>query len=111
MKLSHEIYDDAVVVSINGELTADDLEPFRRLVQERLDAGTRDFVLDVAETEFIDSKGLETILWLQETAGERLGQLRLSAPSENVGKILQVTRLDNQFDTHKDVDEAVKSLR
>ncbi|MFA7237073.1 MAG: STAS domain-containing protein [Phycisphaeraceae bacterium] len=111
MKMKSENYDHVTVISCAGDVTTDDLEPLKKLVSERLENGGRDFVLELNETEFIDSMTLETLLWIQEQADERLGQLRLAGPTENVRRILHVTRLEHHFDTHTDVETALKSLR
>lgn len=111
MKLTHENYDEITVVGLSGDLSADELEPFKRLAEQRLADKARDFVLDVEELEFIDSKGLEMLLWLQEQADQRLGQVRLVAPNDNIRKILEITRLEHHFDSHTDLDSALKSLR
>ncbi|MBI1367433.1 MAG: anti-sigma factor antagonist [Planctomycetes bacterium] len=111
MKIAHEDYDQISVIKLNGELTADELDPLRRVVNDRLGSNVRDFVVEMSQLDFVDSRGLETLLWLQDQAGENLGQVRLVNPPENVRKILQMTRLDKCFDTHQDVDSALKSLR
>jgi anti-anti-sigma factor len=111
MKLKHENYDRITVISAEGDINVDELEPLRRLVEQRLEANTRDFVMDLAEVEFLDSKALELMLWMQEQADENLGQVRLAAVTENVAKILHVTRLGNHFDRHEDVESALKSLK
>lgn len=111
MKLKHEKYDRIAVISIAGEANIDELEPLRRLLQNQIDSEIRDFVLDMSETEFVDSKALELMLWLQEQADEQLGQVRLASPNETIRKILQVTRLEHHFDAHDDVEAALKSLR
>jgi anti-sigma B factor antagonist len=111
MKLKHEVYDQVAVVNISGEMTVDELQPLQKLFENCLSEKTRDFVLDLAETHFIDSRGLETLLWLQEQADELLGQVRLATVSENIRKILEITRLEHHFDLHQDVESAVKSLR
>jgi anti-sigma B factor antagonist len=111
MKITHENYDQLTVVALKGELTADHADRLRKLAEERLAAQARDFVLDVKEMDFVDSKGLETLLWLQERCGERLGQVRLAGATPNVEKCLTITRLSARFDRHADVDTAVKSLR
>ncbi len=111
MKLKHENYDRITVVAPEGDVTTDDLEPMRKLLEERLEAGARDFVFDFGQTEFIDSKALELMLWLQEQADDRLGQVRLAQPTDTVRTILHVTRLEHHFDTHADLDTALKSLR
>ncbi len=111
MKLNCEDYDQLSVMSLAGELTVESVEPFQKLAKERVQKSTRDFVLDVAGMEFIDSKGLEALLWLQEAVGENLGQVRLAAVQDSVRKILEMTRLAARFDAHPDVDSAIRSLR
>jgi anti-sigma B factor antagonist len=111
VKLKHENYERITVISLQGDLTTDELEPLRRLVADRLLTQTRDFVLDLSQSDFVDSRGLETLLWLQEQADSHLGQVRLAGPTENVRKILHITRLENHFDIHDDLDSALKSLR
>jgi anti-sigma B factor antagonist len=111
MKLTHEDYEHVTVMTLKGDLTADHVDKLRQLALERIDKQVRDFVLDITEVEFVDSKGLETLLWLQERCGEHLGQLRLAGATANVDKILGFTRLSPRFDRHPDVQTAVKSLR
>jgi anti-sigma B factor antagonist len=111
VKLSHEDYDQLTVMTLKGDLTVEHADALRRAAQARLEAQIRDFVLDVTGMEFVDSKGLETLLWLQEQCGERLGQIRLASPTDNVAKILEITRLAPRFDCHTDVESAIKSLR
>ena len=111
MKVTHEIYEDVAVVAIKGEITLDELSPLSQLLDEGLAQDTRDFVLDLTDVPFIDSAGLEALLWLQDQAGEKLGQVRLVGADEHVRKILEITRLQHHFDAHDDVDSAIKSLR
>ena len=111
MKISSETYEQVCVMALKGELTADQADQFRTAAIKRIDEHIRDFVLDVTEMDFVDSKGLETLLWLQERAGEQLGQVRLAGTTENVEKIMEITRLAPRFDRHLDVDAAIKSLR
>lgn len=111
MKLTHEDYDQLTVLSFKGDLTSDQVDLLRKTAQERMDANVRDFVLDVQAMEFVDSKGLEALLWLQEKSGEKLGQIRLAGTTENVSRILDLTRLAARFDSHDTVESAIKSLR
>ena len=111
MKMTFEDYDQLTILTLRGDLTADDVGAFRKVAEERLEQQVRDFVLDVAEVEFVDSQGLETLLWLQDTCSEQLGQIRLASPTENVRSILKLTRLAAHLDCHDDIDSAIKSLR
>lgn len=111
MKATFDDYDHLTVMKMHGDLTADQTDQFRKAAEERMAQQVRDFVLDLGETEFVDSQGLEAMLWLQERCAEQLGQVRIAAPTENVSRILDVTRLRGRFDCHDDVDVAMKSLR
>ena len=111
MNIRCEDYDHVSVLSISGELNAEATETFRKHIEERLAQKVRFFVVDLHQTTFLDSKGLEALLWLQEQCDERLGTTRLCNPDETCRKILQVTRLDGRFDVFADVAEAVKTMR
>ena len=111
MKLNFDDHEQLTVVAIKGDLNAESTEALRKAALEKLNKTTRDFVLDLHEMEFIDSKGLESLLWLQDQCGERLGQIRLAGASENFQKVLEMTRLTPRFECTADVEAAIKSLR
>ena len=111
MNIRCEDYDHVSVLGLTGEFVADSVDLFRKSVETRLERKVRFFVVDLDKTTFIDSKGLETLLWVQEQCDEKLGQVRLCNPDETCRKILQITRLDARFDIFSDVTEAVKTMR
>ena len=111
MNIRCEDYDHVSVIGVSGELTADATDALRSQVTERLEKKVQFFVVDLQQTTFIDSKGLETLIWIQERCDEQLGQVRLCNPDDTCRKILQVTRLDTRFDVFADVTEAVKTMR
>lgn len=111
MKLSYEDHRQVTVVTLSGELTADQVDAFRRSCQDRFGAGIRDVVLNLEHLSFVDSAGLETLLWIIDEASERGGQLRLVKPDPTIRKILEASRLDRRFNIHESIESAAKSLR
>jgi anti-anti-sigma factor len=111
MNIRCEDYDHVTVVGLSGEFTADTTDNFKKQIDERLERKVRFFVVDLEQTTFMDSKGLESLLWLQEQCDENLGQVRLCKPDDTCRKILHVTRLDARFDIFADLTDAVKSMR
>lgn len=111
MKLSYEDHNVITVMTISGELTADQSDSFRRACQDRLNSGVRDVVLDMEYLTLLDSAGLESLLWLLDETADRNGQVRLVKPDETVRKIFQLTRLDRRFGVHDTIESAAKSLR
>jgi len=62
----------------------------------------------MAESAFVDSAGLEYLLDLQDSLVERLGTVKFAHCEAGVKKILEMTRLDTDFEVYDDVSMAVK---
>ncbi len=111
MKISHQQHGHVSVLTLSGEYTADDVDHFRRIVGERLAAGSRHLLVDCEHLEFVDSQGLESWLRTRDEIGQRGGQFRLINPDENVAKILEITRVDKTLESHATLEAAVRSVR
>ncbi len=111
MKLSYEDHATITVIKLSGELTADQIDAFRRSCQDRFEADIRHVVLDLEHMTFIDSAGLEALLWIIDETSSRGGQLRVVNPDVTVSKILEISRLDRRFNVHDTIESAAKSLR
>ncbi len=112
MNIQAESYGHAVILILEGELTADSLEAFKRVVEHQL-AGKEviDLVLNLEKVAFIDSAALEYLLDLQELLAERLGRVKFVKSDENIVKILEITRLDSTFEVFGEVPEAVRVMQ
>ena len=111
MNVKVETYGQAAVLLCKGDMNADSLEALRHAVDSQLvGPDIRDLVLDLAEVTFVDSACLEYLLDLQERLSERLGQVKLARPDENVRKVFEITRLDNAFEAYTEVAQAVRTL-
>jgi anti-anti-sigma factor len=111
MRLTYDNHEQLTVIRLVGAMTHDALAPFKELVIKRLSDQACDFVLETDELEFVDSKGLESLLWLKEQAHEQLGQIRVVRPAEPFRVILGVTRLESEFEFADDTQEAIASLQ
>lgn len=111
MKLAFDDHDTITLARMEGHFTLDHVDAFRRGMTDRIERGIRDFVLVVDDVEFIDSAGLEALLWLQDEAATVLGQIRLVGCQPDLLTILEVVRLDQQFESCDSTTDAVKSLR
>jgi anti-anti-sigma factor len=112
VNLSVETYGHAVLFGLKGELTADTLVAFTKAVEHHLLSrdDVIDLVLNLDEVTFIDSAAMEYLLDIQGQLAERLGQVKLVKPDENLRKILEITRLESTFETYNDPLEAVKAV-
>jgi anti-sigma B factor antagonist len=99
--------DERAVVAVIGEidlLTAPQLDG---ALDAAIAAGASQIVVDLSDSDFIDSSGLSVLI----TAGKRLqgadGSFAVSCPSERVERILRMTGLHQVFAIHASRDEAL----
>lgn len=111
MNITAERYNHTMMLQLKGELTADTLDVFRKTVEHQLaEKDVIDLALNLEHVPFVDSACLEYFLELQDRLVEKLGQVKLVHPDENVRKILEITRLSSTFETYADTQEAIKAL-
>ena len=125
MRIQRRDYNDITVVQLQGELDIDNIEQLRKAVEDVVSCpananegnqNTTDIVyktglvFDMNEVGFIDSKGLEFLLWVRDFCHENSFQFRLAGLDENCRKIMEITRLESEFTCYSELAEAVKSF-
>ena len=86
----------AATVSVSGELdafTAPDLADLCRLIHAQ---GSREVVIDLTDTSFLDSAGLRTLVEAHQLFADG-GALRLAHATEPVMRLLGITGLTGYF--------------
>ncbi len=108
MNLPTEVFDSVVVVHAPEELGGDQRAAFVACVcgLERSNV-----VIDLDNTETLDSKGLDAILEVQDRLHDARGGVKLATTNSVNRKIFEITRLDRQIELFDSVVEAVKSFR
>jgi anti-anti-sigma factor len=112
MAVKCEEYNHVCVMTPAGDLAGAETRAARASLEAAISkkrfAG---LVVDLESVAFIDSEGLETLLWMKRQAEQARSQFRLANLDENCRKILQVTRLDHRFECHPDLAAALKTIR
>ncbi|HVT88421.1 MAG TPA: STAS domain-containing protein [Tepidisphaeraceae bacterium] len=112
MPVKCEEYNQICVMSLDGDFSNDEIDPARKAFEERIDKlHIVDFVVDCEKAGFVDSEGLELLLWMRKKSEELFGQFKLAGPDENMRKILEMTRLEHRFECHADLTAALKTMR
>jgi len=110
MRIQWQNYNDVTVVDLRGEVDGELVEPLRNAVTEIAGNQRTGIVLDMSNVTFLDSQGLELLLWVRDYCRQNKIQLRLAGLDENCRKILEITRLQDEFDCHAELAQAVKSF-
>ncbi len=110
MKLNKQTYNNVAVVEMHGELESDVVERFENTISETIADSPGGIVLDMHAVEFIDSVGLESLIWARDYCNDNRCGLRIAGLGDNGRKILEITRLRDEFDAYDNLAEAVKSF-
>src|SRR3954468_1865230 len=112
MPVKCEDYNNVCVVTCDGDFTNESSLAVRAQIEERIEQQRIvDFVIDLEKVDFIDSEGLETLLWLKRRSEDLFGQVKLVNLDDNCRKILEITRLEHRFECHGDLAAALKTMR
>ena len=86
-----------VVVSVDGQLVVGNRQELKQQVLEALEAGEKKFLVDFANTGYIDSSGLGVLVSLSKKVREAGGELRLAGLNEDLRALFELTKLDTLF--------------
>jgi anti-sigma B factor antagonist len=110
MPTTADAYGSMTVLSTEPALTRAEDEVFRRIAAEQIRAGGRWFVLDLSRVGYLDSQGLEALLWFQEQVEAAQGVTTVAGLKGHARRIFEMVRFDKKFDVFENVHEAVKSF-
>jgi anti-sigma B factor antagonist len=107
MNLPTELFGTVLVVHTPDELCSEYAERFEAFLNGLEHSQV---VLDIDNTESLDSVGLTAIVNVQETLRGRSGDLKIATTNSVNRKIFEITRLDDQLEVFESVVEAVNSF-
>jgi len=110
MRIKTQDYNEVTVIKLQGEMDAELADKLQNAMTNLISSNKKGIVIDMGDVGFISSEGLERLLWARDYSNENLCQLRIAGLDENCEKILELTRMENEFDRYTEVAEAVKSF-
>ena len=110
MKINTQNYGNVTVAEMHGEFITEFAHTFSKKMTDLIDEGKDGIVLDFSNVGFLDSRALEALMDLRDYSSSNACQLKIAGLDENCAKILEITRLDENFDRYTELAEAVKSF-
>lgn len=110
MQVDKQIFSDAILISV-GETRIDAAIAiqFKDSIKEMAAGSNLRVVLDISQVEFLDSSGLGALVAAMKQLGPGRS-LELAAPTKNVNKVFQLTRMDKVFTLHEKVSDAIEDF-
>jgi len=108
MNISTRQQDDTLILSIEEErLDAHNSPELREFVLKLLGEGQIRFILDLSGVSFVDSSGLGVLLSGYKNVNLQSGRFCLTGLHPRVQAMFELTRLDQVFEIHASLDEAL----
>jgi anti-sigma B factor antagonist len=99
-----------MIVRVEGQLVVGNRNELKEHMQRLLDQGERRFLIDFAQTGYIDSSGLGALVILARKVREEGGDLRLSGLNEDLRSLFELTKLDTLFAISETPDQALATF-
>jgi len=111
-KIRQKVVDDVIVLEVTGrlDLPPDGRDSLLALVEQRLQEGHRNFLLNLSRIRMVTSLGVGGLINLLRVVASHEGVLKLLEPSFSVRHILRVSKLEGLFETFQDEAAAVSSF-
>jgi anti-sigma B factor antagonist len=101
---------DVVVVDVEGQLIVGNRQELKQKVLDDLEKGERKFLIDFAQTGYIDSSGLGVLVSLSKKIREHGGELRLADLNDDLQTLFELTKLDTLFQISETRERALEGF-
>jgi anti-sigma B factor antagonist len=98
------------VIEIIGRLDGDSAPEMGQLLDQAIDEGHRQLVLDLGSVDYMSSPGLREIVRVFKRAQQASGDLRVANPSDRVVEIMELAGLDTVLQIYQTRTAAVNSF-
>ena len=111
MQISEEKTGDVLVVGLKGRLDAATSKTVEDFLLQKIDAGERYLVLDLAALDYISSVGLRVFMMAVKRLKTVQGKVVVSSLQPTIQQIFEIAGFQNLFPMFPTRDAAVKGIK
>ena len=112
MEFSHKVNDQILELSLSGDLIGESSGlDIIELVNNYIKDGIKLCMIDISGLRYINSSGIGVLITVLTKFRNKGGEVCLLNPSENVKKLLIITKLNAIFNINEDKAEAIETLK
>jgi anti-sigma B factor antagonist len=111
MPIKESIWDDVAVLALQGRfMGGQNSLALHEKVHSLIDDGVKQVVMDLKETEWMNSSALGVLIASITSLRNAGGDLKLAQVAPKIESLLYSTKLISVFETYESVDAAVASF-
>jgi len=109
MTFKHETKDNALVISLVGDLIGENNGPgLLETISSAINEGVLKCIIDISQLRYINSSGIGVLITILTKFRNKGGEVYLLKPSESVQKLLVITKLNAIFQIVQTEAEALQ---
>jgi anti-sigma B factor antagonist len=109
LEITTSLVDGRTVVRVAGEIDVYTAPQLRERLDQEIEGGVHDLVVDLSGVTFMDSTGLGVLVGRLKQIRLNDGSMRLVCAHDRVLKVFVITGLDKVFALYPTVDEALSA--
>lgn len=110
MELKIRKNSEDYIVDTIGEMDLYNSYKLKELVNKMIEKGVKSIVLNLDQTEYIDSSGIGALIYIFSTTKKRDVHCCLCGVRGTVKKVIELTKLTNYFVMAQDVNDALSVI-
>lgn len=110
MQITTKVYRRVTVITVDGRIDTATSPEYEEMVNELIDKGNYNLVMDFSDVEFLSSSGLRILVTTRKRLREMGGDVILANPSQRAKDSLEIAGLDELFKSFPDRESAIASF-
>lgn len=110
MELSTRTTEQALVVDLSGKLDTQTSGAAMEQLQQHLDSGEENLLVNLSGLEFVSSSGLRVILRAAKQVKANGGKMKVCGARGVVKEVLEISGFDSLLDLHAEEEQALSAF-
>lgn len=111
MNYEKELIDNTLILKLSGDLIGENNGPgLVEVLNQHISKGINKCIIDISEVRYMNSSGIGVLITILTKLRNKDGEVVLLNPSDQVKKLLVITKLNNIFSIYDTKEEALQHL-
>jgi anti-sigma B factor antagonist len=110
VEITTKEYRRVAVISVSGRIDTSTSTQFEETINDLVDKGHFNLVMDFDEVDFLSSSGLRILVTTRKKLREMGGDIVLANPSQRAADSVEIAGLDKLFQSYPNREEAIGSF-
>jgi len=111
MEIREEQHNNIIIMAVEGKLDSVTSQGLEDRILELIDTGTKKFILDFAQLDYISSAGLRVLLVAAKKLNTVAGKIVFTSMREDIKEIFNIAGLTEYYPIYRNRAEALAEMK